>query len=420
MTRSRSAGVLAVAIMLGLYARSAAAQATTLVVSKSGINCAPDIAVETLYSTIQAAVDAMPPDVFAYNKVIVCPGVYPEQVTINKNITITGVLRDGQDPASIQGNSGEARIVPPVGGLKINVFAASGNVAAQVAAQNVEDLNLINLSIDGSSLTGPGNTERGFGCPRNDDGTLVRTASVALYNVGVAGAESRGTLSRSVVHNSLGYCADAGNPDGAWFRSYTAEGILAENSWFTLDSNALSNADLNIVHQTGGISIITNNSLNFGWHGIWLTNVVATVANVGTTVAGNSLTAVVEGVYLEASQNVLVARNTMLSWTGDGVYVAPGSLTNDIIENKIVDAWHGIYLFGAGGTNVRGNTIIRSTTVAIVDNSSHGGNQITGNTITQAPAGVFGVNTADDVINPNDYFATTVLTTIAPPGTPIP
>jgi parallel beta-helix repeat protein len=201
----------------------------------------------------------------------------------------------------------------------------------------------------------------------------------------------------------------------------TAEGILAQDSWFTATSSALSNIDLNVAHQIGGIGVITNNFLNFGWHGIWLTNVVATSsANIGTTVSGNYMTAFVEGVYLEASQNVLVSKNTILSWTADGVFVGIGSMNNDIVTNTIVDAWHGVYLFGTGGNTVTGNTIVRPVKVGVVDNLSAGGNVITNNTINQAPIGMFSVSAAGDQINPNTYFSTTVLTTIADPGTPMP
>jgi parallel beta-helix repeat protein len=415
MRTSRSVGLLAVAAAMLLFAGTASAK--TLIVSNSGINCSPQTSsITTLYATIQAAIDAMPVAPFATNTIIVCPGIYVEQIKITKNITITGVLRDGTDSPAILGNSAEARIVPPAGGLKTNVIAASGNVAAQIAAQNIADLNLINLSIDGSNLTGPGGSDRGLGCPTNDDGSLVRTAGIALYNDGVAGTSTKATVKQSVVHNSVGYCPDPTNPDAPWIRSYTAEGVVAENSIFTLDTNALSNVDLNVVHQTGGIGIVKGNYLNFGYHGIWLTHVVdtATDANIGTTISGNYVTAFSEGVYLDASANVLVTANTMLSWTGDGVFLSPGSQNNDITLNRIVDAWHGIYLFGASGTVINGNTIVRPVKVAIVDNASAGGNVIMGNTITQAPIGVFMLNPANDQINPNTYYTTTVLTATGP------
>jgi parallel beta-helix repeat protein len=410
--------VLAAAAALWLHAGNATAK--TLVVSKTGVNCAPEAGVTTVYSTIQAAIDAMPVASSAVNKVIVCPGIYPEQIKITKNITVTGVLRDGTDPDSILGNSAEVRIVPPAGGLRTNLIAASGNVAAQIAVQNVADVNLTNLSLDGSNRSGPGGTEIGFGCPRNDDLSLVRTAGIALFNAGVVGAGGRATVSQSVVHNAISYCPDPLNPDAPWARSYTAEGVLVENSWFTLSANALSNVDLNLVHQFGGIGIITGNFLNYAWHGIWLTNVIDQWNNVGTTISSNYVTALTEGVYLDAAQNVLVSKNTMLSWTGEGVYLSPGSLNNDIMTNTIVDSWHGIYIFGSGGNIVSGNIIVRPITIAIVDNASHGGNKITGNTIRQAPTGIFGISTADDVINPNTFYTTTVLTTQAPPGTPVP
>jgi len=96
--------------------------------------------------------------------------------------------------------------------------------------------------------------------------------------------------------------------------------------------------------------------------------------------------------------------------------VGIGSMNNDIVTNTIVDAWHGVYLFGTGGNTVTGNTIVRPVKVGVVDNLSAGGNVITNNTINQAPIGMFSVSAAGDQINPNTYFSTTVLTTIADPG----
>ena len=117
MRTSRSVGLLAIAAAVLLLAGEASAK--SLIVSNSGINCSPQTpGITTLYPTIQSAIDALPVAAQATNVVIVCPGIYPEQLKITKPITITGVLRDGTDPPAILGNTGEVRIVPPAGGLQ--------------------------------------------------------------------------------------------------------------------------------------------------------------------------------------------------------------------------------------------------------------------------------------------------------------
>ena len=233
--------------------------AKTFVVSNTGINCYPSVA-GPLYPTIQAAVNAVPIATSATHVVMVCPGTYPEQIKITKNVTITGVLRDGTDPVEIAGNSGEARIVPPRGrpGRDPDFL---GNVAAQVSAQNITDLNLTNLRHRWQPVSG---------ARWGADGAPLATAGIALYNVGVTDTTHKATISKSVVHNQIGFCT------AALERSYTGEGILAENSWTTIDSNSLSNVDHNLIHQIGGISKITNNWLNLGYHGIMLSNVSET------------------------------------------------------------------------------------------------------------------------------------------------
>ena len=380
-------------VLAATFLHAQGVMAKTLVVTK-GVNCYPQVT-GTPYNTIQAAVDAMPIAILATNTVVVCAGTYPEQIKITKNITITGVLRDGTDPVAMDGNSNEATIVPPAGGLVVDPNFL-GNVAAQVSAQNITDLNLINIGIDGT----------GIGCPMGATGPMP-TAGLALYNVGLVGTGHKATISRTVVHNQIGYCGTG--------RSYTGDGIVAENSWFTLDSNSLSNVDLNLVHQLGGVSKITSNFLNYGWHGILLSNVSETygLTLTGSTISSNTLTTFSDGIHLDGSSHVLVSQNTIAGWSSAAIWVDNNSSDNDIVSNKIIDAGYGIYLTnGSARTNVKSNTIIRSVLAAIVNAYSHGGNVITGNLINQSPIGIFGLNALpDDVVNPNTFYNTKVLTT---------
>ena len=368
--------------------------AKTFVVSNTGVNCYPQV-VGPLYPTIKAALAAVPIAANAAHVVVVCPGTYPEQVKITKNVSITGVLRDGTDPVEIAGNSGDARIVPPAGGL-LRDPDFLGNVAAQVYAQNITDVNLTNLHIDGT----------GTGCPLGTDGAPMPIAGIALYGVGIPDTAHKATINKNVMHNQVGMCGGV--------RSYTGHGLRTEKSWATLDSNSIANADNNLIHQIEGVSKMTNNYLSYAHYGILLSNVTQTYGATltGSTISSNIVTALQAGILLEASSNVLVSLNT-LSHTGIGTDAL--SSDNDVLSNKVIDAFYGIYLGnGTSRTNVKSNTIIRSVRVGIVDQFSEGGNTITGNTINQAPIGIFLLATMNDVINPNTYFNVDVLTTTGP------
>ena len=84
-----------------------AARASTVVVG----SCKPSL---TSFSTIQAAVNAAP----AGSNIDVCPGTYPEQVTItSKSLTLVGI---------VAGTNDAAVLTPPSGGLVINATDIGG------------------------------------------------------------------------------------------------------------------------------------------------------------------------------------------------------------------------------------------------------------------------------------------------------
>jgi hypothetical protein len=390
--RSMTVSALVVA---GTLLHAASLQAKTFVVSNTGVNCAPTV-VGPLYPTIQAAVNAVPITASATHSVVVCPGTYPEQVKVNKNVTITGVLRDGTDPVETYGNSNEAVIVPPLAGL-VSDPDLPGGVAAQVTVMNIADVNLTNLSVDGT----------GIGCP-SAGGSPVPVAGIAIYNAGTVGTGNRITVSKSVVHNQIGYCPGAGGLE----RSYQGTGILAHSSWFTLDSNSVSNVDLQLIHQIGGIGITKANNLNYAWHGIKLTDVSAVdgINAVGSTVSSNAMSSMSVGIYLERASHVAISSNNVTDWSGTAIALIDNSTDNTILSNRVMDTGQGINLdYGTARNVVRLNVITRATQVAIMDRFSGGGSTITNNTINQTPVGIWTYLPADDIINPNTFYNTGTL-----------
>src|SRR3954470_14726355 len=83
------------------------------------------------YPTIQSAVDAAP----AGATILVCPGDYPEQVTITKALTVKGITT---------AQSSGFRIITPSGGVVQNATSIGPtphDYAAQVLVQNAKPVN---------------------------------------------------------------------------------------------------------------------------------------------------------------------------------------------------------------------------------------------------------------------------------------
>jgi pectin methylesterase-like acyl-CoA thioesterase len=123
--------VLVISVMVGL---PTFCRAATLTVCPGGT-----------FSTIQSAVDVAN----AGDTVQVCAGLYPEQVTITKALTVQGLAL---------GNANAVVILPPTTGLVANTTETSGPLlpeAAQVLVQTPKgtggsiNVTLRDLTIDG-------------------------------------------------------------------------------------------------------------------------------------------------------------------------------------------------------------------------------------------------------------------------------
>src|SRR5580700_7386605 len=112
--KQKASGVFTAAALFMLIALGSRALAVTVGTCEPGQQ----------YSTIQAAVTAATPG----STVNICPGTYPEQVLITKNLHLVGVA---------SGTKHSAVVTSPAGGLVMNGSDIFGNpVAAQIFVQN--------------------------------------------------------------------------------------------------------------------------------------------------------------------------------------------------------------------------------------------------------------------------------------------
>jgi len=330
------------------------------------------------YTTIQQAVNASP----SGTVIEICPGNYPEQVTITKSLTLMGV----EDPST---GENAAVIVSPAGGVTRTAFDFDNNsfpIAAQVLVQGTfgipTQVTLQDLAVDGA-----GNALNG--CGTDIAGILFQNASGTVQNV--------------ATRNQTLIAADAGCQDGEGIfvetqskygfssavtvqnssvHDYQKNGITGNDlgTSMTITSNSVRGwgatpaiAQNGIQLCCGATGTITSNSViddvytgpNFGSSGILLFD---TLENGGISVSTNTIGNTQFPV-------VVFTDEFAANQYGDGVTI----LSNQIFGALTFDAID----VCTNGNTVKKNTITNSTESAIhLDASCSGSGNNTGNNNT--------------------------------------
>jgi len=352
----------------------------------------------TSYLTIQAAVNAVP----AGSTIDVCPGTYPEQVTINgKSLTIIGVL---------SGTNDAAVLVPPSGGLLVNASDFAGKpVAAQIFVENATGVTISHLSVDGTgnALTGCGTNLIGI-YYQNSSGKIVDDVarnqildpSDQGCEVGLAidvesdsGAPAV-TVSNSSVHNYQKNGITAGGPGTGGGPVMTIAG--------------------NTIVGIGATSAIAQNGIQigFGATGKVTGNYVIDDIYTGSAVGAS-------GILIYASAGVTASSNSIAS-TQFGVAAASDANFGPA-DNSIIDSNHiaGTQTFDAIDLCSNGNTADSNT---IFGNDAQSGihvddecpgpgstpsgtnNTVKNNTINEPCAGILLGSGTPNTTTPNTFF----------------
>jgi parallel beta-helix repeat protein len=355
------------------------ASAATVVVGPD--TCEPG---KAHYTTIQSAVSAVAPR----STVLVCPGTYPEQVTIAQSLTLKGVT-DGTGNAAI--------ITVPSGGLVLNATSPitfGGPVTAQIVIQNTTAVSVSNLTVDGT----------GSGCTSG----ATREVGIVAYNV----VDS--TVSDVVVRNELTACLNG-------------EGIDSDSSSITISDNEVHGIDNSGIVIGGGVDVVNANSIEDALlYGISLDS------TDGTTVTGNNVANLrgsdgghdlAPGVALFNSNSSTISKNTFLLSPRYSVGVLIySSSSNSVTGNTCSECGFGVYLFNAANNVVQSNKLSDIVFDGIFFASSLGGNIVSKNVVNEAAYGIYTDNTAGgDTLTPNSLFNTVVtvdpnpVTVLTPP-----
>jgi Right handed beta helix region len=336
------------------------------------------------YATIQLAVNASA----AGGTVKVCPGNYPEQVVINKSLTLVGI-------ATGTGVDNPVVIVPS-GGVVANAVSLSDNttqVAAQILVQNGSTVHIKTLAVDGNGNGLASCIDLAGVYFQNSSGSVV---NAALRNQNLAsnyggcrggrgvyvqsGFGTGGTATVSITNNSV--------------HDYQKSGILADGDGTTVTIKG------NRVVGLGPVSYQTQNGIEFtsGATGTVTNNTVTNDIYTGPNPYGAS------GILLYASEGVQVTNNDVgstqfgiVAYTDPNYSTAgnPGGLgDNTLIKgNTVTNALNFDAIEVCSNNNtIQGNSVMNSSPSAIHLDSACGGtgnnNTVINNNINEGCAGI--------------------------------
>ena len=355
------------------------------------------------FSTIQSAVNASP----AGTTVLVCPGTYPEQVVINKALTLKGVQ---------SGTLNAALVVAPAGGIVQNTTSlATGNpIAAQILVTETTDASIRNLTIDGAN--------NGFsGCTTlNLIGLYYQNASgrvnrVAAVNQALTGSSIGCQVGLAIFVQSGHGGTSTVEVANSHVENYQKNGITGNEvgTTVTISGNTVVGqgrtngaAENSIQIGFGAMGKITSNT---AMDDVWAPDTISDSADAAS------------GILVFASAGVTVSGNSVgntqfgIAFISDAIL---GPADGGTVRGNRVSATHifdGIELCSSSNT-VHGNTIHGSDESAIHVDSTCGpvaNNVVNGNIINDACAGIMvGTGAGSNTIGSNTFFNTrnTVLT----------
>lgn len=357
------------------------------------------------FSTIQSAVNASPAGAI----VLVCPGSYPEQLVINKALTLKGVQ---------SGTLNAAVVVAPAGGIVQNTTSlATGNpVAAQILVTETTGVNISNLTIDGAN-----NGISSSGCiPLNLIGVYYQNASgqvnhVAAVNQALTGSSIGCQVGLAIFVQSGNGGTSTVAVSNSHIENYQKNGITGNEVGTTVTISG------NTVIGQGRTNGAAENSIQigFGAAGRISSNIAMDDIWAPDTMSDSGDAA--SGILVFASSGVTVSGNTVGN-TQFGIALISdpisGPADGGTIKGNKVSATHifdGIELCSSSN-EVHGNTINGSEESAIHVDSACGqvaNNEVSGNTLNDACAGIMvGTAAGSNTIGSNVFFNTrnTVLT----------
>jgi hypothetical protein len=312
------------------------------------------------FSTISEAVAAAP----AGSTVMVCPGTYPEQVTISQSLTLEGIS---------DGNSDQVVIAVPSGGVSLNATDQFGfPLAAQVFVV-VGPVNITNITVDGAG--------------NNLNGAIGLTLAGIFY-----GSGSSGIVKQVTTRNQI----DFGNGRGIWIDNgnSTSESVTIENcSIHDFDNSGIFLFG-NLTATVRANNVYANNAAAFSPDGIFVDSAGSITGNTFTGPGSRHDSA---GARVFTSSATL-SDNVFINWSVAMDDSAGATYTNNTIQNA-----NEAFEFSSAGVTVNSNTITQAV-IAIEFFCQTGTVTVAHNTINDAGSAFNGVPASSSLSSPNNYF----------------
>jgi hypothetical protein len=294
------------------------------------------------YTTIQDALLASP----AANVIEVCPGTYPEQLTIINAVTLEGVVAN---------NSSAIRITSPAAGLATNAtINGSDPAAVHVFVKNATGaVDLTNLIVDSTNNKVPADVFLVGVFYQHSPGTVNHVIAVHQqanglgYGIYMEGGTSNPTVT---VENCSVHDFDFGGiyvtgplgPTDVIGRSDATSEVPTGQITAKVENNIVASladeahnmlfGSSSLDTVTGNLSIgATNAPGNFG---------MTVDANAGSVISGNTIIGTQTGISLEDDGPSLKS-NKMYVLSGDGIFLnvklATSQITGNIIQDTLFD-----------------------------------------------------------------------------------
>jgi len=407
LTRSFTFFCLSLVVLLGLGGQ---AFASTVAVTTNPA-CQPSLA---HFATIQSAVSAVP----AGSTIKVCPGNYPEQVSIiNKNLTLIGVAF---------GTSDAAVVVVPGGGLVTNgvtdIFGFP--TAAQIFVQNAA-VTISHLAVDGAN---DGMTD----CTIDPIGIYYQNASGTITDNAVRNVLLPPTLQGCQDGLAINVESNTGAPpvtiSNNSVRNYDKNGITASGPD---DGQAGPNVKVtgNTVIGLGATTVTAQNGIQIGYGATATVTSNYVVDDIYINPPSCSPCYGASGILIYGSAGVTVLSNTVES-TQFGI-VPVTEAAGKTANGTVVTSNHvgGTQLYDAidlcsDGNTAKSNVIYGSSQDGIhLDDScspsTGSSNTVTGNTINEACAGILLGSGTGNTTAPNSFLNVTNATLAGDSCTPL-
>ena len=316
------------------------------------------------YTSIQAAVNAAKNG----DTINVCPGTYPEQVTVTKNLNINGVNIANQGLALIQ----------PANVLVNSTGLTNGSpVAATILVDGANNVNLTNLTVEAGNNQFTDNTLL--------VGIYYRNASGKVDSMAVRNVELQ--VGSPGAQTGYGIFAQSGNGGSANVQvtnssvhDYQKNGIVGQEAGtqLTVKSDAVSGLGPNPNIAQNGIE------LAFGAKGTIDSNFVIDHIYSQCTDENNCDFAS-SNILLFQAGNVKVTNNNLGKGQLNIALVGNIAEANNIVTFQ-ANALYGVYVIG-NSNKVHDNLIFKSDTDGVYVDGAN--NAVQNNTINEAPTGVF-------------------------------